>query len=84
MADALKQLKLAPSCVGEHGALCSVERAFGGVQTNTSAQVGQRYVLGKPVLVKVGLGQNLFELVVANAPALLRRTDADRFQRPIE
>jgi hypothetical protein len=84
MAYAFKQLKLAPRCVGEHGTLCGIERALGGVETNTSAQVGQRYVLGQPVLVKVGLSKDLFELVVANAPALLRRTDANGFQRPID
>jgi len=41
-------------------------------------------MLGQPVLVKVGLGKNLFELVVADAPALLRWTNADGFQRPID
>ena len=41
-------------------------------------------MLGKPVLVKVGLGKNLFELVVTDAAALLRRTDANGFQRPVE
>ena len=84
MADAFKQLKLASSGVGKHGTLCGSERALGGVKTNTTAQVGQRYVLGEPVLVKVGLGKNLFKLVIANTPALLRRTDANGFQSPIE
>ncbi len=56
MADAFKQLKLASRGVGEHGALCSSESALGSVETNTTAKVGQRYVLGQPVLVEVGLG----------------------------
>ncbi len=44
----------------------------------------QRYVLGQPTLVKVGLGEDLLELVVTDASALLRRTDINGLQRLIQ